>query len=105
MTNQEINERVAKLCGWKIKTNTGLFFDSSGKPHVDLPNYAESLDACREFMGELHGLDRCDFVEIANLTDRAANLYDYEHMWVLITLTPPELCECFLKLKGQWDEN
>lgn len=90
MTNQEINERVAKLCGWNE--------NFSGPP-----NYTESLDACREFMSKIHGSDREEFVIIARYLERVDTLYEAEEQWALITLTPLELCEAFLRLKGQWE--
>lgn len=108
MTNQEINERVAKLCGWTIKTNTGLFFDSSDKPHISLPNYAESLDACRAFEELIKNSTEYYMRDyIINLEDASkarGSGWDWRS-FQLTTATPLERCEAFLRLKGQWDEN
>ena len=95
MTNQEINERVAKLCGWTIKTNTGLFFDSSDKPHVDLPNYAESLDACSSFEDFSTGEEWDIYLDNLN------EICDGENDPVVAT--PLQRCEAFLRMKGQWE--
>lgn len=104
MTNQEINERVAKLCGWRPRAFcAGYYRDEFDGYVLTLPNYAESLDACREFMSKIHGVDREDFLIVARRLDRTDTLYEYEELWALITLTPLELCEAFLRLKGQWE--
>jgi len=67
------------------------------------PNYTDSLDACREFMEKIQGVDREEFVIIARYLERVDTLYEAEEQWALITLTPLELCEAFLRLKGQWE--
>ena len=106
MTNQEINERVAKLCGWTIKTNTGLFFDSSDKPHISLPNYAESLDACKEFEGAI-GKQALEYyaenLAVAVWGSAIGNTMSYLGAAQLITATPLQRCEAFLRLKGKWE--
>ncbi len=118
MTNQEINERVAKLCGWEKRpfvygsmdendnpieiTSKAWYKDGDGFRYFER-NYAESLDACREFMEQIHGVDREEFVIIARRLDRIESIYEYEELWALITLTPLQLCEAFLRLKGQWE--
>ena len=105
MTNQDINERIAKLCGWIPTTDGGICWDSNGNAIVTYPNYAGSLDICRDFIGKIHGGERNNFVKIAVVLERVDPLWDFEFQWALITLTPRELCEVYLKLKGQWDEN
>jgi len=67
------------------------------------PKYTESLDACREFMEKIHGSDREEFAIIARYLERVDTLYEAEEQWALITLTPLELCEVLLRLKGQWE--
>jgi len=111
MTNKEINERVAKLCGWTVESveeQDDGYCDIWTPPNRDdhfsgPPFYTESLDACREFMSQISGVDREDFLIVARRLDRTDTLYEYEELWALITLTPRELCEVFLRLKGQWE--
>jgi len=118
MTNQEINERVAKLCGWEKKPFVYGSMDENDNPieitsnawHKDGEGfrlferkYTDSLDACREFMEKIQGVDREEFVIIARYLERVDTLYEAEEQWALITLTPLELCEAFLRLKGQWE--
>lgn len=118
MKNQEINERIAKLCGWEKKpfvygsmdedckpieiTSIGWYKDGEGFRFFER-NYTESLDACREFINQLHGGDRDDFCSVVTSMDKIDMAYDSEVTWSLITLTPLELCEAFLRLKGQWE--
>ena len=107
MTNQEINERVAKLCGWTNIAPCTCKIELRGKDpngcSGHILNYAESLDACREFMSQIHGVDREEFVIIARYLERVESIYEYQEQFALITLTPLELCEAFLRLKGQWE--
>ena len=103
MTDKEINEKVAALCGWK-QSKKHKWWLRKGVVRLN-PPYTESLDMCRDFMKEIHGEDRNDFVEIARTLERLDTLYDFEFQWAMLTVTPRELCECYLKLKGQWDEN
>lgn len=69
------------------------------------PNYAESLDACREFMSHIKDEERDMFADEAVHLHRIEPLYQYDFWFAIMTLTPLELCEAFLRLKGQWDEN
>lgn len=82
---------------------------SDGEPvtihRFTTPNYAESLDACREFMSQIKDEERDMFADEAIHLHKIAPLYEYKFWFAVMTLTPLELCECFLKLKGQWDEN
>lgn len=103
MTDNQINERVAALCGWK-KSRKHNWWRRDGAVRI-IPPYTVSLDLCRDLIDQIHGEDRKDFIRIAHEIDRLAPLCDYEHQWAMATMTPRELCECFLKLKGQWDEN
>ncbi len=111
MKNQEINDRIAKLCGWTVESveehddgYSDIWTPPNRNDHFSGPPlYTESLEACREFMSQIHGLDRVDFVEIVQHLERVNPLYEYEERWALITLTPLELCEAFLRLKWQWE--
>ena len=101
MTDNQINERVAALCGWK-KSRKHNWWRRDGTVRI-IPPYTVSLDLCRDFIGQIHGGDREDFIRIARELERLAPLFHYEHQWALATMTARELCECFLKLKGQWE--
>lgn len=102
MTNQEINERIAKLCGWKPTTDGGICWDSNGNAIITYPNYAESLDACREFEYVLNGYNARSYINrLCELCAPAPNgIYGY---FSVVTATPLQRCEAFLRLKGQWE--
>ena len=118
MTNQEINERVAKLCGWEKKPFVYGSMDENDNPieitsnawHKDGEGfrlferkYTDSLDACREFLSQINEKDRVEFSSITTCMDRIGMACDWEFYWAMITVTPLELCEAFLRLKGQWE--
>ncbi|NBV90470.1 MAG: hypothetical protein EBR84_03585 [Actinobacteria bacterium] len=136
MTNDEINERIAKITGFHDKVGLkkrGLWWrpnaqgytssesgagrytleEAENYAHPDgepvaihkftTPNYAESLDACREFLAQIDENDRAEFSSIVTCMDRIGMACDWEFYWAMITLTPLELCEAFLRLKGQWE--
>lgn len=123
MTNQEINDRVAMLCGWfpvedtesglwhlsnmdgrKIGYRSGLSEDHAWR--VLTPNYAESLDACREFSDKMSNDDHLRFQdELVCILPVATCSFDemgYDRRLV-IDATPIQRCEAFLRLKGQWE--
>jgi hypothetical protein len=125
MTNQEINKRVAKLCGldpvechetglWHLEYANGRklgFRSGLSKDHairVLTPHYAESLDACREFESTLTGDDRSLYMDHIYLIVIQSNnnaVMGFENQWAMFNASPPERCKAFLRLKGQWDEN
>ena len=108
MTNKEINERIAKLCGWIPTTDGGICWDSDGNAIITYPNYAESLDACRDFEELIKNSTEYDIRDyIINLEDASkarGSGWDWRS-FQLTTATPRQRCEAFLRLKGQWDEN
>lgn len=96
MTNEQINERIAKLCGWEKTANNDWVKPASFYRNIP-PTYTESLDACREF-------ER--FSSIADW-----NSYFEQLRWVCERdMTEPMIalaiqrCEAFLRMKGQWVE-
>lgn len=108
MTNKEINKKVAALCGWRPTTVGDLCWDSNGNAIIIYPNYAGSLDMCREFEGLIKKSTEYDMRDyIINLEDASkarGSGWDWRS-FQLTTATPLERCEAFLRLKGQWDEN
>lgn len=109
MTNQEINERVAKLCGWehiKSDSNPNLMYWAkfNGMAYSgSVANYAESLDACREFMETLSKEERYEYGNWIMNIKRFDTLYGGNRITALITVTALERCEAFLRMKGQWE--
>lgn len=108
MTNEQINERIAKLCGWKPTTDGGICWDSNGNAIITYPNYAESLDACMEFSYKMSNDDHLRFQdELVFILP--VGTYSFDEMGydrrLVIDATPLQRCEAFLRAKGQWDEN
>jgi hypothetical protein len=134
MTNQEINERVAKLCGWfpVEDTESGLWHLSNTKGktigyrsglnedhawRVLTPNYAESLDACGEFESAMNAQEWSEYRQwlfpcaagetCVDFKESKASLYppNFTRGRAFSSALPIHRCEAFLRLKGQWDEN
>lgn len=127
MTNQEINERVAKLCGWRaveckeaglwhlehpdgrvIGFGCGLSEDHAKK--CVTPDYAESLDACRSFERTLDTIESTEYaVHLRRIVTRNTTDADkhpdtgYVPDGRYYCAAPIERCEAFLRLKGQWE--
>ena len=92
MTNQKINERVAFLCGWFYHVE---WYKEGIESPCNPPNYAESLDACREFENFKTGEEWREYID--TLTE-ICDVYNDP-----IVATPLQRCEAFLRLKGQWE--
>ncbi len=112
MTNQEINERVAKLCGWTNIAPCTCKIELRGKDpngcSGHILNYAESLDACREFESGISGSEDVSLYEhyLGEITESdslAIRRSFVGDRMKLIRATPLQRCEAFLRLKGQWE--
>ena len=123
MTNKEINERVAKLCGWNAVEckETGLwhlehtdgrvcgFGCGLSEDHAKkclTPDYAESLDACREFEAAITGDDRSLYIDHIYLIVIQSNnnaVMGFDNQWAMFNATTLQRCKAFLRLKGQWE--
>ena len=113
MTNQEINERVAKLCGWTAvedkDSNLWHLSNTDGRIigynwgcsealawRILTPRYTESLDACGEFESAMNAQEKVVYADY--LVDLCGDdSYDP------IFATALQRCEAFLRLKGQWE--
>lgn len=123
MTPQQINERIALLCGWTSKEETiervSAGYDWTEKyttwshpgkgRHLKPPSYAESLDACREFESPLYNGDLDSemsqyMIHLGDVVKADESGWSWKY-FRLATATPHERCEAFLRMKGQWDEN
>lgn len=108
MTNEQINERIAKLCGWKVSSNNEVWRSPDSKTIQNgPPSYHSSLDACREFESKLTGDDRSLYMDILYLfiSDPGEDFTDsdFDNKWAMFNSTPIQRCEAFLLMKGQWD--
>ena len=91
MTDQEINIKIAELCGWKQQT---ICTDMQGIPWPsDPPNYAADLNACHEFEEGLTAEQWCEY-------DKLLPLHDPQKSHC----TSRQRCEAFLRVHDQWEE-
>ena len=134
MNPEAINRRIAELCGWKafhmedrcdgtIRTRCGAcgreghsncYGDGTGQIEfscADMPccdeaqpkNYFNSLDCCREFERNVQGDDRSLYIDmIYLLVSKSAD--NFEQQWAIFNASPPQRCEAFLRMKGEWVE-
>lgn len=100
MTPQEINERIAKLCGWKQPYSK--FWTKGGDVETRPPDYCHSLDACREFETEIDAKEWSDAL-LRVIQDKRSMLSAIDARYCTATATPIERCEAFLRMKGQWE--
>lgn len=119
MINEQINERIALLCGWKRSPLSGAWCHPdnwsialNGAYSVwvgrdKLPNYAADLNACYEFeMGldyeqaELYDDELCDVCAKTN------KLLDNPKPWrfAVTTANARQRCEAFLRVHNQWED-
>jgi hypothetical protein len=115
MTNEQINIKIAELCGWKPRTvlYPGRFEQGWKKGRgfrKKFPNYAADLNACHEFEKTLTPEQQFDYVY--ELNDNALGLvplsspasYREGVLWLFLHTTARQRCEAFLRVHGQWEE-
>lgn len=98
MTDEQINIKIAELCGWKPQT---LCTDYDGNPWPDSPpNYAADLNACHEFERTLLTADSfCGhWEEYSNRLVALLGCTDIFHA------TARQRCEAFLRVHNQWEK-
>jgi len=120
MTTEQINERIALLCGWQKLAPMGSsgvvqWVDPSGiNTGWQTPDYYTSLDACRAFEDNFNELELTEYaVHLRRIVTR--NVERDNEPKNPDTLRIPdgryycakshERCEAVLSMKGQWDEN
>lgn len=119
MTDEQINERIARLCGWTPYppiTNDGwpslMVPPNSPKKEgwvEDIPNYAADLNACHEFEETM--LKKADdrgysntFHQYGVLLHKAALGRQMHPCYYAIHATARQRCEAFLRVHNQWEE-
>lgn len=132
MTDEQINIKIAGLCGHPFETKEvcrrcrgvtpyeagddyGITIweecrhcNNTGKVapyHVGLPDYAADLNTCHRFEKTLlPDLSAYDR-HLTNLCDEYAAQNGYEHLqsW-RTTATARQRCEAFLRVQGKWEE-
>lgn len=107
MTDQEINIKVAELCGWKPQT---ICTDKQGNPWPsDPPNYVADLNACHEFAAWLDTEQQIQFAEelqfiVLENPYRAWWNPTAMEVFQIADATARQRCEAFLRVHNQWEE-
>lgn len=116
MTADQINAKIAELCGWTSIRFVGG--EPMGRPpqttdrYDVLPNYHDSLDACASFEAMLDDKSQGDYVDwfwhnLEPLEDHGPNPESESEenimivgVWQILTATAPQRCAAFLKIHG-----
>lgn len=110
MTNDIIRRKIAEACGWVGIADTphhGLCGAKDSPSFRRIPNYPESHDAMAEALGTLIAKERVMFAGRLRKILQTPRLGDYHFatdIWELLTATPLQKAEAFLKAKGLWEE-
>lgn len=94
MTDEQINQRIADVCGWVPDCDRGICWDQHGNAIITAPNYCSDLNAMHETEGAL-SLDRLYKLE-AHLKQMAGA--------VCFRATARQRAEAFLRTLGKWEE-
>ena len=115
MTDEQINKRIALLCGWKIFSHWNnlwapprqvVEYECDAYP---IPNYAGDLNACHEFAAWLNLEQQIKFAEELQciiLESPYRAWWDATAMEVfqIADATARQRCEAFLRVHNQWEE-
>jgi hypothetical protein len=121
MTHEEINQAVAKECGWVSSTRTiemsgGWTVEEvqwsapgRGGGHARPPSYATSLDACQEFISKLDAREKVFLTHEVLCCTVWTGKYPEDHRpseqqirEALLFVSAEKLCEAFLKMRRIW---
>ena len=116
MTDEQINIKIAELCGWRKDSQNGFqptWKNTDGTRYAEslLPNYAADLNACHEFEVKLkkfgvfssylsHLAIVCGF----NAQGDEAWFKLHAGVEAVCSATASQKCEAFLRIHGQWEE-
>jgi len=114
MTPEEIQESVAKICGWTLRTQLiyhtpgwpsnwkqtiTIWKDPDGKDGY-LPKYTESLDACQEMQKVLTGTRMLRYLKhLWNITAGKGDILEDDHtarLFAFAWASPMQRCNALL---------
>lgn len=103
MTDEQINIKIAELCGWQTSA------PSWDIGRHDCPNYAADLNACHEFAAWLNLEQQIKFAEelqciILESPYRAWWDATVMEVFQIADATARQRCEAFLRVHGQWED-
>lgn len=101
MTDEEINIKIAELCGWKIFSHWHNLWAPPRRvveyecDACPIPSYTKDLNACHEFEKTLtHINDWMLYDKALAETTEGFNFH----------ATARQRCEAFLRVHGQWED-
>ena len=102
MTNEQINIKIAELCGWKRHPQDQWIIIPpnalhSFPPLFTTPNYTADLNACHEFEKTLTPEQESAYWE------HLLQAHEYIQPWAGCA-TARQRCEALLRVHGQWEE-
>mgnify|MGYP006265665975 CR=1 FL=1 len=103
MTNQQINERIAVICGWKKcacnDEHCGAWFPPGDfEPELGVPDYANDLNAMAEAAKTLapEPFIRRKYIQTLDVITG--------DQWNTVDATARQRAEAFLRAHNQWEE-
>ena len=106
MKPEEINRRIASLCGWQEYRSEHRdemrWRGPDGHNWLVTPDYWNDLNACREFERRLDGDYRSLYIDMIYLLV-SKSIDNFEQQWAVFNATPAHRCEAFLRMHKQWD--
>lgn len=113
MTDEQINQRIAEACGWKIfsKPLTGCGFAAyakspNGDPSPGVPDYCNDLnsvaEACESVFSESNAWST--FVYKLSKIICAGHYTDHDTLIMTNRATARQRAEAFLRTLGKWEE-
>jgi hypothetical protein len=103
MTPEQINIKIAELCGWARRdTNTG-FYRNGDNERLGIPDYVGDLNACAEFEATVQNIVAYT-AELHFVVTGYSAPYMCANPTKIVRATAPQRCEAFLRTLGLWEE-
>jgi hypothetical protein len=93
------------ILGWLMGRVAGI--RPGAHDHEPLPDYLNSRDATAKALAGLTALEHPCFIDnliVAILGDKAQSDGGYTETWLILTSTPAQLAEAYLRTKGLWED-
>lgn len=95
MKEEEINKRIAEVCGWKLEKHYWLTPEGCEAFTWDIPDYCNDLNAMHEAEKMLKEKQTHAY---------ACELNEKVWYWGLIHATARQRAEAFLRTRRRWEE-
>jgi len=104
--------KIANLLGYTLQTGpidgvrqftASQWMDKHGSAVIWLPNFSQSVDACREFEETLSDVEKAQYTNAilcATVWSRGWPVVDHEIRSALTFADAPTRCAAFLRVKG-----